>query len=213
MKDRLLKFLALALLTISITDCSEKNKFFDVTETSPLGNQNSMQDQYQKRWEKIYFRSINERMEGTEITSLRDLELPPDSKEIRIWAGFDTSPLRGLILKQNNQESSALFFPPLENSGISQNPRILSPPKNGWESLWDKLEKLEISTLSDPSDIAEIDGGSVIIEIKTSNSYKNYKYSGIEKNKTNNYKKILEICETLSREFDVDLLKYFSFNS
>lgn len=208
MKDRIVKFLILTLATSFVICCAEKNTVLDVTKTNSNENQNSEQRRYEAIWQKLFFREINERIEGTEITNLRDLELPPDSKEIRIWVGFDLSPLRGLILKQNNEEWSALVLPPLDSSNTLRNPQILLPPKNGWANLWKKLEQLEIMTLPDPIDYGDIDGRGVVVEIKSGNSYRTYQYS-INNRTGDNYKKIKEICETLSNEFDIELLKYF----
>jgi len=205
----MLYFGTIILSTSLLICCGVKSEVLDVKHNNSTENQNLTQSEYEKPWGKIYFREILERLEGTKITNLRDLELPSNSKEIRIWAGFDTFPLRGLILKQNNEEWMALFLPPLDSSNALENSRTLMPPKNGWGSLWEKLNRLEIMTLPDPMDIGEIDGRGVVIEIKNGNSYRTYKYSGVNKETGDKYKKVLEICNTLSSEFDIELLKYF----
>lgn len=209
MRDKLLKCLICFLLACLNVCCLEKAKVIDTSEIDSIKVvYESTQDK--QLWKQLYFREINERLAKTEITDLKNSELTDDSKEIRIWVGFSTNPLRGLVLKQHNEESSALFVPPLYfNSGSPRPPYLLLAPKSGWIILWEKLEKLEIMTLPDPIDTADIDGGSVVIEVKTSNSYRTYKYSSVTVRDNRDHKKVLEICNTLTDEFGVQLIKYY----
>lgn len=205
MKHIILHFLVISLLASMFICCVERRGMLDDVEV----DSNNIQKQYQKSWEKIYLKMILERIEETKITDLRYKELPPNSKEIRIWASFDKPSFRGLILSQNNEEWTALFIPPSGSSEKLEDSRLLPPPKMGWINLWAKLDSLEIMTLPDPMDVSEIDGSTVVVEIKNGDSYRNYKYSNLGKMNSNNHKKILEICETLSNEFNIELLKYF----
>lgn len=209
MKNKIISCLVFTLLITSITCSSDKNRDFNTSYSSPIDHQEPTQNQYQKSWEKIYFGEIIERIKGTDVKNLKDLVLPPNSKEIRIWAGFDTSPLRGIIIQQNNRVWSASYVPPLDSSNSSRNSQKLSLPKSGWEFLWKELQNLGIMTLPDPMDIAQIDERSVVIEVKTSDLYRTYKYSGVNNSKETNYKKVLEICNFLTNQFGVELCKYY----
>jgi hypothetical protein len=206
---RMSMIVSLCLFSLS---CSvAKNKAFDnsrvqASETSKPNSTTAVQ----KSWEPLYFRVINERIEGTELRRLRDQEIPPDSREIRIWTGFDLSPLRGIILRQDDEGWSARYVKPLDKSSETQRtPALLPPPKSGWKILWGKLEGSGILTLPDAIDIGadnpSPDIGSVVVEIKTSDKYRTYKYEGLETSEHLEAQKLLKICRTLSDEFEIPL--------
>src|SRR5260221_14398401 len=103
MKLTSLNYPFLIVLTLIFVACSSNN--------GP--GQNSVQlVADQKPWEKIYFQPIEEKLHDARIEQLRTATLTANSVEIRIWAGFDTSPLRGLILRREAGESAAQFLPP-----------------------------------------------------------------------------------------------------
>jgi hypothetical protein len=164
----------------------------------------------QKKWEPIFFRIINERLQGTDIKNLRDQEISSDSKEIRIWSGFDLYPLKGIILKQSGVDWSARYLPPLDDLPNTQKSSyFLPPPKSGWKKLWEKLESLDIISLPDATDIGannpSPDVGAVVVEIKTSDGYRTYKYDGLEASEHPEAKKMVKICKILSDEFKIQL--------
>jgi hypothetical protein len=177
----------------------------DTRLETPHINQDSVN---QKLWERIFFRDINERIEDTDIKNLRNQEMSPNSREIRLWASFN--PLRGIILRQNEGGWSALYIPALDSASNSlMAPRPLPLPHSGWISLWEKLEGLGIYTLPDAVDIGADnsypDAKVAVIEIKTPDSYRTYMYNGLDTAKAPESKKALEICNTLSSEFGVQL--------
>jgi hypothetical protein len=219
MKSILLRYF-IAILIISFTiSCSNKDETFESAKASSLEKSKSTQNQIPKTWEKIFFREITERINGSEIKNLRDIEISPNSIEVRIWVGFDLSPLRGLILRQNNGEWTALYVPPIDSSDLPRlRPYLLQPPKSGWESLWERLKSLEILTLPDATEIglddkSTFDSRGVVIEIKTKDSYRTYLYFGLNwEKRTEEQRKVFEICNTLSEEFGLHLYYYFGKN-
>lgn len=210
MRDTLLKCLICFLLAYLNVCCLEKAKLVDTSEID-LNKVNGLtQNQDKQSWEQLYFKEITAKINEVGVVDLKNLELVGDSKEIRVWVGFSTDPLRGLILKQQNEASSSLFAPPLYHNSSSPRPFYsLASPKSGWSQLWKKLEKLEIMTLPDLNDTADVDGGSVVIEIKTSNSYRTYRYSSVTVRNSEHHKRVLKICNTLTDEFGVQLIKYY----
>lgn len=163
----------------------------------------------EKSWESIYFKPIRQRLQSADISDLRETTITHGSREIRIWVGFDTTPLRGLIIKQDADESSATFLPPVDTTNTAVCSKIVPLPKERWDALWTKLDSLEIMNLSDSADTAKIDEGSVIMEIRTQDSYHALKYSGIDSKKDKDHEAMLEICETLEKEFNIKFIKYF----
>lgn len=217
MKNKIYFFQINIVLILFTVGCYHSTNPTDISKLSNKDFYEIEKNQDVKRWEKIYLKSIDERINGTNIQSLKDLNLASDLIEVRIWVGFDNSPLRGIIFtKQSNGKIEGLFFPPLDNLNKPKTPRLLSSPKNGWDNLWKIISKLEILNLPDSLDIAKIDQGSVVVEIKTPDYYRNYKYSGVndleskaENEYKANYGKLKEFCNFLSDEFEIDLLKYY----
>lgn len=167
-------------------------------------------DAGQKQWEPIFFREINGRIEGTGIKSLRDQEMPPRSREVRVWVGFGVAPLKGVILRQNGEDWSASYLPPSDST--SRAPlaaRPLPAPKSGWQALHEKLEGLGIYTLPDAADIGAAntypDAVGAVVEIKTPDLYRTYKYGGLQPTDKPEIKNVIEILTSLSDEFGVPL--------
>lgn len=163
------------------------------------------------RWEPLYFREIKNRIEGTEVKNLRDQEISPNSREVRIWIGFSHDVLEGLIFTQTEDIWAGRYLPSIgRTSNIPKSSQPLPVPKNGWNPLWDNLEKLGIYSLADALDIGVDnvypDATSVVVEIKTHKSYRAYKYSGFTTSERSEPKKMLEIVNILSNEFGLELL-------
>jgi len=181
------------------------------------GSQNGLQKQKsepgkitQKAWERIFFPIIKKRLNGINIKDLKDQEMLSNSREIRIWVGFSIDPLKGIIMRENNGEWSAVYIPPSDYvSNKSLPPYTVPPPQSGWKSLWNNLERLGIYTLSDATDIGADnmypDAVGVVIEIKTPNSYRAYNYNGFATSEKPEAKKVKEIVATLSHEFRIVL--------
>jgi hypothetical protein len=210
-ETRTMKTLAIASCLLFLSNCTEvvvepKNTRPVLTATHPV-EQGTVA---RKNWERIYFKEISERIDGSDIKNLREQEMPPASKEVRVWVGFDLSPLKGIILKQTNGDWSARYVPPLGNSSNSPRAsRPLTSPRTGWKSLWAKLESSGIYTLPDAADIGANnpypEARGVVVEIKTADSYRTYKYGGLHPAETQEVKNVVEIVNTLSDEFGVQL--------
>jgi hypothetical protein len=169
-------------------------------------------------WEKIAFRYINARLAAGDIPALRNLELSEGSEEIRLWVGFDNSPIRGLILRKDNGESTALYIQPLTAPKAGSESTVqLQMPKNGWDNLWTKLDQLHFRELPDATEIGlehnkYLDMRTVVVEVNSQGRYRTYHLFALEVPAEQKYpavRNIREICALLSDEFGVDLLHYF----
>lgn len=206
-----MKFIITAACLLFVSGCAEKAGAPDRARPVPSAVPNVEQRAaVRKKWEPIFFKEISERIEGTDIKSLREQEISPDSREVRVWVGFDLSPLRGVILKQDSGGWSGRYVPRLD--GSSDSPRAsrpLSSPRTGWKSLWERLESLGIYTLPDAADIGADnpypEAMSVVVEIKTPESYRTYKYSGLYTAERAEAKNVMEIVKSLSDEFGIQL--------
>src|SRR5258706_9060452 len=65
-----------------------------------------------KPWEKVFFKFIDQRVKEVGYLDLKEKKIPSGSREIRVWVGFDLSPLRGIILEQNDSKWRAIQVPP-----------------------------------------------------------------------------------------------------
>lgn len=169
-----------------------------------------------EEWEYLEFIPIvNERLKGTGMKPLRFEKLPPGSRQVRVWVGFALRPVTGIILTQRDGEWFAVYLPALEEpadrSALTYQDlvKLLPPPQSGWASFWERLEALGIYKLPDATEVGAlnsyIDARVIVIEIKTQDSYRNYLYNGLETAEAPEAKKMLEIAETLSKEFRISL--------
>lgn len=169
----------------------------------------------EKRWEAIYFPTINDRLKDSGVINLRELEADGENAEIRLWFGFDTTPTRGIVVKHVKNETSVWYLPPLDSKHATKEPVRLSEPLHGSDHLWSRLDALNIFSLPDPLDIAKIDGGgypTVVVEVKNKDGYRNYKYSGVGEVQSPNHKRVFEICTLLFAELGFDPTKYIFAN-
>lgn len=171
------------------------------------------QNLQRKLWEKPAFEEINKRIYGTEIGSLKSKKQDSDSIEIRVWVGFDTSPLRSIILERDREQWNAYYLPP-KDIAVDKDETVvrLSPPSSGWQKLWEELESLEINTLPDWTELnidpKYLDITSVVIETKINNSHRSFMSFGFDKEEEQKYKQVQnvhKILKVLSKEFRVQL--------
>jgi hypothetical protein len=211
MKIKLYMILLAGLLAILVS-CNSKIAKIEGLESvnNPLSNSSTPIPKLSRK-DKIFLASINERLEGTGFENLRYSNLSPNTIEIRVWAGFDTSPLRAIFVRKNGEEFSAEFVPPLYPITIPPDLKKLPNPKSGWNQLFKKIEDSGLMNFEDPNDIPMIDEGGVLIEIKTANDYRTMDFPGVLEKSHGDYKKVREICETLETEFGVDLLRFYGF--
>ena len=89
-------------------------------------------------------------------------------------------------------------------------PHPLSFPQSGWEIFLTKIDALGIYDLPGEPDVvanrdAIKDGIAAVVEIKTSDSYRAYLYMGLQYYKEQEVKKIEEIIDLLSSEFQINM--------
>lgn len=210
-----MKLLLAALLLFSVACTGSAGSREQRTGASVTATPDEMAER-REEWEYLAFiPTVNERLKGTGMKPLRFERLPPGSRQVRVWAGFALSPVSGIILHQRDGEWLALYLPPLEEP--SNRPELtyqdlvrkLPPPQSGWASFWERVEALGIYTLPDATEVGAhnvyLDASVVVVEIKTPDSYRNYMYSGLRTAEAPEAKKMLEIAETISKEFRVPL--------
>ena len=100
-----MKSIALTISLILFVNCSSKMS----TNNLPVFEDNKLNLQG-KLWEKPAFEEIDTRLYGTKIESLKTKKQVSESKEIRIWVGFDASPLRGIVLVNNKINGMLIIF-------------------------------------------------------------------------------------------------------
>jgi hypothetical protein len=208
----------LGILLMAVLLLSESCSLPDSNETHNSGSLNNaspasslpQSETPKKAWEIVHLEAINRRSGEAGIGKLSEVEVPSASMEIRIWAGFDTTPLRGLILRRIGDQWSAIYVPPSIGSLKSRKqPIVMSPPKSGWDSLWEKLNRQDILTLPDAIDVGADnvypDALGVVVETRSKGSYRAYNYNGFNTSERVEAKKIGEICKVVSEEFKIFL--------
>lgn len=162
--------------------------------------------------EKFYLPAINGKLGKIGLTDLKNEVIPEGAKEVRIWVGFSHYGFRGVALKDNKASWSAIYIPAFEKTAppSSNEPRPLSPPKSGWQELSVKLQEIGLYDLQGEPDKVPgrqrvTDAIAVVIEIKTSSSYKACLYQGVSYYKGEEIEKVESIIKTLSSEFEIEL--------
>lgn len=156
------------------------------------------------RWEPIYFRSIDKLSGMVEWRPLRELALPADTFEVRIWIGFGIGPLEALSIRR---EGSAWSGRHVIHRLWTPGPVAVRPvtPKSGWNQLWIRLVRLGLLTLPDSSTLPKsesrvADGVSYVVEINKDGHYRTYMYGNPQYEKWLEAKRMIEIVETLQDE-------------
>src|SRR5262249_26606242 len=195
-----------SLLLILLSACSiQKN-----SNTSDTEGQRELKLVIPKAsWEPIHFENINKRTKIASLPSLRNITLPKDDLEVRIWNGFGERFLQGLVVKRVDHQWSALYLA----EGYSESPnskpykyqRVLQPPKSGWKECWKRLVDEGLLTLPDSSELKGEknirDGSSYVVELNQNGTYRTYMYSNPQVQDWNEAKQIIKIGRILSEEF------------
>jgi hypothetical protein len=157
-------------------------------------------------WEPIFFKSINERAGVAGLPSLRAVRLPEDDLEVRVWAGFGLTTLRGLVLKRTSGQWSATRLEGI-HGGLPKNEyrKIMPSPRSGWDVAWRRVVGAGILTLPDASEgkcnAGINDGMSYVIEINKDSEYRTYMYDNPDYAKCDEAKQMLRVVDILDEEF------------
>lgn len=172
--------------------------------------------------------AIEMRADEAALTDLRKDAFKNGDMEIRIWLeptisvnvaeGYVLQRLSGswsgkhLTLNEKKQMTvvgqgnTVLIRPPEENVGAV----VDIEPLNGWGFLWTGLEKAGLLTLPDESrlDLRATgdmkDGLIYVVEIKTSDDYRSYRYTTPENYATPETKSMVRIIQIMKEEFSGD---------
>ncbi|HEX8773123.1 MAG TPA: hypothetical protein VF735_05920 [Pyrinomonadaceae bacterium] len=156
-------------------------------------------------WEPIYFETINSVAKLSGQNDLRKTNLAEGDIEARVWWGFGLSPLEGITLRRVAGQWSAIhvkaddYYEP-EKADRKE----LRPPKDGWQSFWQRLVSAGVLTLPDASElncnVDGLDGGAYVVEINHGNTYRTYMYDMPSEAKCNEAKKMMEIGDIIFEE-------------
>jgi hypothetical protein len=135
------------------------------------------------QWGPEAFRIVDERAGAAQLPKLRTVLLLADDLEVRIWVGGGTHGEDGLVLQRSAGRWSAIYlegmfdkYPPAKY----QEAHILSAPKSGWETTWQRLIKAGILSLPDESErqceTFILDSTDYLIEINTNGLFRAYSY-------------------------------------
>lgn len=158
------------------------------------------------RWPPIFFKSIDTVTEFGSLKRLRETHLAEGDMEIRVWRGFSTARLEGVILSKTTGAVSARYIISDDCCNIrAAYLKTLPPPKSGWEVFWGKIDEAGITTLPDSSvvncETPGIDGISYVVEINRDNVYRTYMYETSYPQKCEEVQKMKQIGRTIAEEF------------
>jgi hypothetical protein len=162
-------------------------------------------------WEPIFFDAINESDAYAGFDKLRDSKLGDDDLEIRVWAGFGKSQLKGFVLRRIDSKWSAYRIGPENGKDFRKPGRFeLGEPAIGWERAWSSLEDHKILSLPDARAIKcenrFLDGYSYVVEVKKGQNYRTYMYDNPDvksENKCAEGDEILAIAEIITNDYQV----------
>jgi hypothetical protein len=163
-------------------------------------------------WEPIFFKSINERARVANLSNLREVTLPSDDLEVRVWAGFGLTTLEGFNLKRTDGQWSAIHLEGISaRLPRSEYQRTLQAPESGWETCWKRLVDAGIATLPDAEAIhcnPHInDGFSYVVEFNMNKTYQTYMYENPDAAKCSEAKQMMNISEIIAEEFGLEEFK------
>ena len=158
------------------------------------------------RRKPIYFSAIDDRSAKAGWGSLREVSLPRESLEVRIWIGFGVGPLEAISMRRDGIAWTGrhLWAPP--NRAEPPTSRSVSP-RGSWEDLWARLTGLGLLVLPDSSRLPTpprgrvADGVSYVVEIRDAGRYRTYMYSNPQHEQWREAKQMIQLIETLESEF------------
>ena len=158
-------------------------------------------------WVKIYFKSIDEAATATNLPILRNIEIPPDDIEIRIWEGFGITPLLGYVIKRQGGKWSASY---VEGMVDIDRQKVLFKihkikRKTNWGLLWQKLESSGFCNIADDSQIESkvmiLDGVGWVVEIAKNEFYRTYLVNNPDARRSPGGDLFLKLIKPISKAF------------
>ena len=146
------------------------------------------------------FFALDERTDLSHLKRLRETVLPEGDIEMRLWMTGRVMPCGYRLCRSAGVWSGSFLPAALPKFRNNDYQRELSPPAEGWERLWSKLEAEGIRTLPDSSalkgdglpppygiwkkngkgtwsKLVLIDGIGLTVELSVGNKYRVYHYS------------------------------------
>jgi|GEM_PF-1294358 hypothetical protein len=162
-------------------------------------------------WEPIYFQSIDKATASTGFERLRESKVADTDIEVRVWAGFGKTLLKGFLLKRDGSAWTAYRIGPDEGRYPFQLKKlVITEPRIGWESAWHSLLQQNILSLPDARSInceaRYADGYSYVVEIKKGPNYRTYMYGNPWakfENRCNEADEILNIAGTITNDYGI----------
>ncbi|CAN5557584.1 hypothetical protein BH10ACI1_BH10ACI1_26510 [soil metagenome] len=159
------------------------------------------------KWEKTFFKGIDEVTESAGLEKLREKNLHKKDIEIRVWRGFGLGPLEGMIFNQTDNQWAVYYLSQDEKSELTKANvnQLLRNPKSGWDSFIKQIYDAGILELPDLDaincDVSTIDGMSYVVEIYKDKVYRTYRYNSLSEKKCNEGKQMNEIAKIIAKEF------------
>lgn len=159
-------------------------------------------------WEKHFFTWLDEHAKGANLSNLRGVTFPEGDLEVRLWYDARPSSIDGVILRRSGNHWSATYLHgTYEHQPFRMEEKTLAAPKSGWEAAWGRLERAGILKLPDASEVqcysVALDGIGYVVEARTNNIYRTYRYSNPQLMKCSEARQVLEIGEIMEEEFDM----------
>lgn len=128
--------------------------------------------------------------------------------EFRLWTNVGNFFEKILVVRLSENKSSASFFDIQRNRDLLKfEKKILSSPKSGWERFFSTIQnkniKVPLKLNLDPPASPVRDEGGIMLEILDHGKY-DFVYYG-QLTSSADGKKLLDLCDYLVLEFDVDL--------
>ncbi len=161
-------------------------------------------------WESIFFESIREVTEKSDITSLHEKRVDAGDLELRLWAGFGKEFMQGIIIWRENGSWNARHLKPVFAKDKPVQWEIKDLELSGfWPQLWDEMVELGILDLPDESEVPDwrpvLDGRSYVVEYQKEGGYRTYKHGNPARQTASEARKLCKILMLLDRELSTSL--------
>lgn len=208
--------LSIIIILIFISACHVPSVEQNTELQSPTPKRELGRDIPNASWVEIFFGEMPgiarpgldkiARQNGFSI--LKEVILPDNDLEVRLWVGFGKYGNDGLILKRDSGNWSAINLREMSCHFEKRGKYKLESPKSGWETLWQKLIDTGILTLPDSSELEYKnlveDGKGYVVETNHDYVYRTYQYSNPDKEKLKEAKQMIKIGEIIADEFGLE---------